>query len=131
MSRENVTEIPEFESKFNAKFSTANTFTRFIAVMFFKISTKFRKLLRIIKITSKTSINESTKPQPSKTSVKKPMILSQVGQHITIEDVLHSDVQLAISSKPVHVKFYNYQTDPDTFFKYVDADLKTLKELKR
>ena len=133
IKKEGYVSMSEFKIRFDAKFPDINPFARFIAIMLFRLTTitaKITKFLRLTNIsrffrskTTRTDVNPSTPP-------KKPIALSQVNQKITIADVLHSDIQLAITSKPLHVKYYNYQTDYNSFFRYLEADLKSLKGQK-
>lgn len=129
----------EFETLFNTRFPESAAFTRFMAGLFYKISiaaSRVEKLVRDTRICRYLKLGPA-KAEPASgkhghtAAIKKPLILSQVDQQISIEDVLHSDVQLAINSKPIHVKYYTYQMDYDSFFKFLDADLKKLKDLKR
>lgn len=130
MIKENIKDLSEFKLKFNERFPNANSLIVLIAQFLFNFFAKLNKAFGFMRVAQRISGTESGKPQISKSAIKKSIPLSQVNQ-ITIEDVIHSDVQLAISSKPVHVKFYNYNTDPEKFFKYVEADLRTLKDIKR
>lgn len=137
-SRDGCPSTGEFKSRFDAEFPGVHPMLRYSAAILFRLTRacgRLAELLRLKQLLSYGKTRPSDEDQePAKPSpvnpLKKPLIMSQVDKHISIEDVLHSDIQLAISSKPLHVKYYTYQADYDSFLTYVEADLKALKNQK-